>query len=55
MSCVRASGRGETVWACENEVFVNVGPNNGEMSAFSGRGCVLCVFVATRKGFEENV
>ena len=35
---VRASGRGEAVWACERGVFGNAGPQNGEMS--SGRG--LC-------------
>ena len=25
VSCVRASGRGEAVWACERGVFVNAG------------------------------
>ena len=32
VSCVRASGRGEAVWACEGGVFVNAGPRHGEKS-----------------------
>ena len=36
MSCVRASGRGEAVWACEGAIFPNAGAQNGKM--FSGGG-----------------
>ena len=52
--CVRTSGRVEIGWACEGGVFVNAGPQNGEMS-YSGHGCVLGAFAALCKGFEENV
>ena len=37
VSCVRASGRGEAVWACEKGVFVNAGGLHSNIS--SGRGC----------------
>ena len=53
MSCVRASGRGEAVSACERGVFVNAGPQDGEM--YSGRGCAFCVFTAICKDFRKNV
>ena len=43
MSCVRPSGRGEAVLACEMGVFVKVGPQNGEMCD-TGRGCSFRVF-----------
>ena len=36
VSCVRASGRGEAVWACEGAMFSNAGAQNGKM--FSGGG-----------------
>ena len=49
---MRASGRGEAVWACERGVFVNAGPQNGEMS--SGPGCDRAVLVAICKGFKEK-
>ena len=45
VSCVRTSGRGEAVFACERGAFVNAVPQNGEMSS-SGRGCCLCLFAA---------
>ena len=45
VSCVRASGRGEAVPACERGVFVNAGPYNSEMFT-SGRGLVFRVFAA---------
>ena len=39
VSCVRASGRGEAVWACERGVILNAG---GLLSnIFSGRGLAL--------------
>ena len=40
VSCVRASGRGEAVWACERGVFVNAGGLHSNISC-SGRGCVF--------------
>ena len=39
VSCVRASGRGEAVWACERGVFVNAGGLHSNIS--SGRGFAL--------------
>ena len=53
MSCVRASDRGEALWPCEIGVFVNAGPQNGEMSG-SGRVCGLAVCAAMCKGFKEK-
>ena len=50
LSCVRASGRGEAVWARERGVFVSAGPQNGEMYS-SSRGCVPGVCVAMRMFF----
>ena len=52
VSCVRASGRGEAVRACERGVFVNAGPQNGEMSSWPG--CAPGVFVAICNGFSEK-
>ena len=33
VSCVRASGRGEAVWACERGVFVNAGGLHSNISS----------------------
>ena len=54
VSCVRASGRGEAVWACERGVFVNAGGlhSNISFSCSSGRGCVFCAFDAMLMGFK---
>ena len=43
---VRASGRGEAVWACERGGFVNAGGlhSNISSSSVSGRGCLFGVF-----------
>ena len=43
-SCVRASGRGEAVWACERGVFVNAGGLHSNISG-SGRGFSFCVLL----------
>ena len=41
---MRASGRGEAVWACDRGVFVTAGAQNGEKSF--GVGCFgFCFFV----------
>ena len=53
VSCVRASGRGEAVWACERGVFVNAGGLHSNIS--SGLVCPwvsLFVFVAMLMGFN---
>ena len=39
VSCVRASGRGEAVWACERGVFLNAGGLGSNIS--SGLGFAL--------------
>ena len=36
VSCVRASGRGEAVWACEGAMFPNAGAQNGKMCSGGG-------------------
>jgi hypothetical protein len=51
VSCVRASGRGEAVWACEWGVIVNDGGLHSNISC-SGRAVVFCVFVAMLVGFK---
>ena len=51
VSCVRASGRGEAVWACERGVFVNAGGLHSNISS-SGRGFLFCVFDAMLMGFK---
>ena len=38
---VRASGRGEAVWACEGAMFPNAGAQNGKMSSGGGSGSDL--------------
>ena len=52
-ACVRASGRGEAVWACERGVFVNAG---GLHSNISSCDCAVgfCVFAFICKGFRET-
>ena len=52
VSCVRASGRGEAVWACERGVFVNAGGLHSNISS-SGRGFGPSVFNAMRMGFKN--
>ena len=52
---VRASGRGEAVWACERGVFVNAGGLHSNISccsSSSGRAVFFCVFVAMLMGFK---
>ena len=53
VSCVRASGRGEAVWACEGAMFPNAGAQNGEMSSGgrSGSDLFLFVFAVMLMGF----
>ena len=53
MRVVRASGRGEAVWACEGAMFPNAGAQNGKMCSGggSGNGFVLFVFAAMLMGF----
>ena len=41
VSCVRASGRGEAVWACERGVFVNAGGLRSNISSGLGFGLGL--------------
>ena len=41
VSCVRASGRGEAVWAGERGVFLNAGENPVEFSFAGGRFYVI--------------
>ena len=36
VSCVRASGRGEAVWACERAVLPNAGAQDGKKSSGAG-------------------
>ena len=50
---MRASGRGEAVWACEGGVIVNAGGlhSNISSSCCSGRGCTFCIFDAILMGF----
>ena len=45
VSCVRASGRGEAVWACEGAMFPNAGAQNGKMFCGGGSGSDLWLFV----------
>ena len=42
------------MWACERGVFVNVGPQNGEMCC-SGRGFGFCVFVVICMSFLFSI
>ena len=53
VSCVRASGRGEAVWACEGAMFPNAGAQNGKMSSGGGSGSEknFFVFAAMLMGF----
>ena len=58
VSCVRASGRGEAVWACERGVILNAGGLHSNIS--SGRGLALACpwfsllrFVAIFMGFKR--
>ncbi len=45
VSCVRASGRGEAVWACERGVIVNAGGLHSNISSSSSPApAVLCSF-----------
>ena len=41
VSCVRASGRGEAVWACERAVCSNAGAQNGKMCCGGGSGSAV--------------
>ena len=54
VSCVRASGRGEAVWACERGVFVNAGGLRSNISFRPGVGLgfLLFVFVGMLMGFK---
>ena len=54
VSCVRASGRGEAVWACERGVFLNAGGLGSNISSGCGLllGFRLFVFVAMFMGFK---
>ena len=51
VSCVRASGRGESVWACDIGVLVDADPHNGELPIlqpwlrFGSFGAIGMVFV----------
>ena len=50
MSCLRASGRGEAVWAWERGLFVNAGAQNGDTYS-SCHGFGFCVFAALSMEF----
>ena len=54
VSCVRASGRGEAVWACERGVFLNAGGLGSNISfrLWFVLGFSLFVFVAMLMGFK---
>ena len=57
VSCVRASGRGEAVWACERGVFLNAGGLLSNISSGRGFGLasawfLLLRFVAIYMGFK---
>ena len=55
VSCVRASGRGEAVWACERGVFLNAGGLGSNISFRPGfcLGFSFFVFVAIYIGFKR--
>lgn len=44
LSCVRASGRNEAVRVCERGVFVNAGPQNGNMCSLPW--FAICIFAS---------
>ena len=48
---MRASWRGEAVWACERAMFANVGAQDGKKS--SGLGCVFLRFCFYAHGFFD--
>ena len=57
VSCVRASGRGEAVWACERGVILNAGGLRSNISSGRGLGLasawfLLLRFVAIYMGFK---